>query len=245
MHVAIWFEAIWNCFTGLTVCFDCDLEGVIEKLTEQEFKLVPFMGQDTEFCYTIGLSCVLLGLGYDQVQDQLSIQKFVKLDGMKFSSSRNHVIFLEELAEEVPVDVIRLYSLSILRPYLEDNNNFEVAELKRLNGRVRVLEGRVAEHVKGSPRETPRSLSSEDSRQLLQGYRSSMDALDFRGAYLGIMKLMDSITAQAECPRWYEDLSCLLLMLKPVMPSLSTEMGTQLFGGTWSEVDFEWLDRES
>ena len=36
----------------------------------------------------------------------------------------------------------------------------------------------------------------------------------------------------------YEDLSCLLLMLKPIMPSTSNEIGTQLFEGMWSEVDF-------
>lgn len=238
-HLGIWFEATWNLFTGLAACFECGLDGVLEKLNEDDYKLVPFMGQDTEFCYSVGLSAVLLGLGYEQVYDQVVIQRFVKLDGSKFSSSRNHVIFLDELTKDIPVDVIRLYSLSVLLPYFEDDNNFVRGDLRKLNEEFRNFQERVAELAKGSPREMPRSLSSENARKHLEQYHAAMEGPDFRGAYLSVMGLMDSVKNQADGETLHEDLFCLLLMLKPIMPGLSAELGSELFGEAWPGADFQ------
>ncbi|MCH9769645.1 MAG: class I tRNA ligase family protein, partial [Gammaproteobacteria bacterium] len=116
-YLAIWHEAIWCGITGLLLIYQFELPELIAHLSENQTQIVSFMGQDTEFYYAIALSATLLGLDVKDFYHRISVQRFIKLNGSKFSSSRNHLIYLRELLEDYPIDIIRLYCLSILNSY--------------------------------------------------------------------------------------------------------------------------------
>ncbi|MCC2625191.1 MAG: tRNA synthetase class family protein [Burkholderiales bacterium] len=134
--IAIWFEAIWSLFTGLKSIYKKNLKEIITFLNETNSNIVVFMGQDTEFYYALAVSAILLGIGVNNIIYKMSIQRFIKLSGKKFSSSRGHTIFLEELTKKYHIDVVRLYSTAVISPYFANNSDFSIEELDNLNLKV-------------------------------------------------------------------------------------------------------------
>lgn len=78
--------------------------------------IVQFMGFDNGYYYAVLVPAILLA--YDKeinLPTQFLVNEFYNLEGLKFSTSRNHAIWGNEFLKEHKVDVVRFY-LSYSRP---------------------------------------------------------------------------------------------------------------------------------
>ncbi len=85
-------------------------------------RVVQFFGFDNVFYYTVLIPAVLAA--YDpeiRLPEALVSNEFYRLDGLKFSTSRNHRILGRELLSEVPRDAVRFY-LARTCPEREETN---------------------------------------------------------------------------------------------------------------------------
>ena len=93
--------------------------------------VVQFFGADNNYFFAINYPAISLALDLGlQMPARLVPNEFYLLEGKKFSTVRKHLIRLEELKDDVPIDVVRCY-LAMTSPETE-RTNFERAELDRL-----------------------------------------------------------------------------------------------------------------
>lgn len=243
--ITIWFEAIWSCFTALIEIYGTDLEDLIKKLNDPQTHLIPFMGQDTEFYYAITVSAVLLGLGVNKVPHKMSIQRFVKLNGMKFSSSRNHVITIDQLKEKYPVDIIRFYSISILKSYFEDSNDFDINDLDRFYNKFKTLHAKLYSHFQHWNNKKATFNLPEELLKRIDNYHAAMKKLDFSKVYEEIDPLIPIVTSQDSESALNVEIACYLLMIKPIMPDIAGTLGVDFYGDQWTELSLDSISRKS
>ena len=89
---------------------------------DEDVDVVQFFGSDN--CYFFGVLYPALCLAYDQeirLPKKLVTNEYYLLEGTKFSTSLGHLIRVEEMLEEVPVDVMRFY-LAYTAPEVEQTN---------------------------------------------------------------------------------------------------------------------------
>ena len=224
-YLAIWHEAIWSGISGHLISKGERLTDFIDDCNATSRNFISFMGQDTEFYYSIALSAVLLGLGIQPLQHHLIVHRFVKLDGDKFSSSRNHLIYLQTLLKEYSVDVIRLYCLSILYPYEDDENNFIVSDLEKLNTYFKQFVYKLRkqlDHIRYKDQGI--KTMSLSTYKLYQQYEYAMQQCAFRDVYQAVMLLMSKIENTVPIS---SDIACWLKMLTPIMPSTAAALQTE------------------
>lgn len=92
-------------------------------------EIVLFFGFDNSFFYSTFIPAVLHA--YEPVASlprALVTNEFYRLEGLKFSTSRNHAIWGRDLLKNVPADPVRLH-LSLDRPENEQSN-FELSALR-------------------------------------------------------------------------------------------------------------------
>lgn len=231
--VPIWFEALWTMLTGLKEHYKMSLKKIIEILRKQNFHIVPFMGQDTEYYYTIGLSSVLLAIGANKIPCRFSVQRFIKLNGKKFSSSRNHIIILDELKEKYSIDFIRYYSISILKPYSEDNNNFNLIKMNNYYIKYQAIIKKICNHVDlWREKKHKKSLSAE-VKKIGKKYCIAMENLKFNQVVQEINNLLKFILININKQSLSLEIASLLCMLKPIMPIISDKLGIFFFSNEW------------
>lgn len=96
---------------------------------EPAARAVQFFGFDNSFYYGVSIPAVLLAFDPDiRLPDALVTNEFYRLDGQKFSTSRDHRILGRDLLAQVPVDAVR-YHLAATGPEREQTN-FTVEELR-------------------------------------------------------------------------------------------------------------------
>jgi methionyl-tRNA synthetase len=237
-YLTIWFEAIWCLFTGIAVNNNTNLSGVIKILNDPNVTVIPFMGQDTEFYYAIGLSLVMLGLGIQVIPSYISVQRFVKLNGEKFSSSRNHIITLEELLKLYPIDIIRYYSISILKPYLLNNNNFSKEKLADFYEKWRLIENKIYKIVANNSNNIP-SKNENKLKKILINYHNAAEIICFYEMHKAIEKVINILLKEKEDNNLSIEVASLLMMLKPIMPNISESIGIFIYGQKWLSMNFD------
>ena len=234
--ITIWFEALWSMLTALKDHYSFNLNQVIDHLCNEDLFIVPFMGQDTEYYYAIGLSLILLGIGVNKIPHMLSVQRFIKLNEKKFSSSRNHILTINELKEKYPLDFIRYYSISILRPYCDDNNNFDLEGMSNAYLKYQTKIKTICMHV-----DYWRNLYYEPSvltetKEIVNNYNIYMQNLDFYKSILEINKLLKIIFIHIQKISLSIEIACLLNMLSPIMPNISKDLWGCFFSEPWKTL---------
>jgi methionyl-tRNA synthetase len=104
-------------------------EGWKDFWRDDDVEVVQFCGFDNGYFY--GMLIPALLLAYDpeiKLPTAILINEFYRLDGSKFSTSRNHAIWGRELLEQASVDTVRFY-LALNGPETEQTN-FTIAEFK-------------------------------------------------------------------------------------------------------------------
>lgn len=88
-------------------------------------EIIQFFGFDNSYWQTVIHPTLFMGAGWP-VADHFVVNEFYLLDGVKFSSSKNHAVWGADLLDRVPADVLR-YHVSVTAP--EDvQTNFTLAE---------------------------------------------------------------------------------------------------------------------
>ena len=213
----IWFEAIWSFFTGLKAVYQKSINDVVQMINDKQCKIVAWMGQDSEFYYAIAFSLVCLGIGINYIPHNISVQRFVKLLGSKFSSSRGHTLFLQELLNKYHPDVIRLYSLSVIKSYFENGNNFIIEELEKLNHQFLLFREKMIHF------NYPQAIESFDNTKIkdpvLIEYQSLMNRFEFYKIYDMALSRMRTIILQGlPQKKDFGDFLITLIILKPIIP---------------------------
>ncbi|NKF33873.1 class I tRNA ligase family protein, partial [Pseudomonas sp. BGM005] len=85
--------------------------------------LVLFMGQDNRFYYTIGVTASLFSRG-NAIPYNHAIQDFYKLEVAKFSTSRDHAVWADEVAADIDTNVLRYYLACLAKPFGANDNDF-------------------------------------------------------------------------------------------------------------------------
>lgn len=75
-----------------------------------ETELVHFLGFDCSYSHAIGYSSLLLADKSGPRPGTFITNRFLKLDGEDFSTSRGHAVWIKDLAGQYPADAIRLFS---------------------------------------------------------------------------------------------------------------------------------------
>lgn len=239
--LTIWIEALWSSFTALLEIYETDLQALFSRLRDADIHLIPFMGEDTEFYYAIAFSAVLLGLGIKKIPQNMSVQRFVKLNGKKFSSSQNHIITVEQLREKFPIEIIRLYSISVLMPYFENSNNFIIEDLNKIDEKFNKLKRKMKLHSRLWKKEEDWPAPSIGMLEIINNYDVAMQALYFSEVYKEIIHLIDFILLSDSNTGLNFEIACCLLMLNPIMPTLVEDLGGSFYGAQWPLLTLEKL----
>lgn len=93
----------------------------------EEFdKRIQFFGFDNTFYHLVLFPAMLMAMGrHEALPNAFAINEFLQLDGSKFSTSREHLIWARDFFSDKPTDIVRMY-LSKVRPE-QAENNFSVA----------------------------------------------------------------------------------------------------------------------
>lgn len=228
-----WFEGLWCFDTGIKRICERNKVDYTETMRSQDSKIVFFMGQDNRFYYTIGVTASLLGRGYAIPHNQ-AIQDFSKLEGEKFSTSRNHALWADEVARDVDQSVLRYYLAGIAKPFGTDDNNFQVDGLILAALRVREYETALRKHV-GSVDSYAFNPLLPALADAIDRYKAAMESIAFWDALQAIdgffsgARFADSTASQLDA----EEISLFLSMLHPFMPALVKSYGACFFGAQW------------
>jgi methionyl-tRNA synthetase len=228
-----WFEGLWCFDTGIKRICERNKVGYAETMRSPDSKIVFFMGQDNRFYYTIGVTASLLARGYAIPHNQ-AIQDFSKLEGEKFSTSRNHALWADEVARDVDQSVLRYYLAGIAKPFGTDNNDFQVDGLIQAALRVREYETALRKHV-GSvgsyavDRLLPALADAVECYKVAMESTALWDALQAIDSFFAHARFADSAASQLDAG----EISLFLSMLHPFMPALAKSYGTCFFGPQW------------
>jgi methionyl-tRNA synthetase len=123
-RIYVWFEVATGLLSAsqlLSEKFGLK-EGWKEFWRADDIDVVQFCGFDNGYFYGILIPALLLA--YDpqiKLPTAVLLNEFYRLDGSKFSTSRNHAIWCRELVKRVPLDTIRFY-LALNGPETEQTN---------------------------------------------------------------------------------------------------------------------------
>ncbi|WP_017905209.1 class I tRNA ligase family protein [Pseudomonas asplenii] len=228
-----WFEGLWCFDTGIHR--RCAREGLDyqQTMSSPDTRVVFFMGQDNRFYYTVGVTASLLGRGLPAPYNQ-SIQDFSTLEGSKFSTSRDHVIWADEVAEVIDPNILRLYLASIAKPFGNQDNAFELEGLMAAARKLHVWEASLRAHADEARQVVDEPLPPYLAEQLAR-YTAAMNGLAFWDALRAIDEFLANADITLASPRWQAgQVSALLGMLAPFIPDWVQRYATLYFGPDWA-----------
>ncbi|KAA3441911.1 hypothetical protein C7I87_33310 [Mesorhizobium sp. SARCC-RB16n] len=225
-----WFEGLWCFDTGIREQCAYNNLDADAALHDPNTQLLFFMGQDNRFYYTIGVTGALLARGYP-IPKNHSVQDFFKLEGEKFSTSRDHALWTDEVAREVGPSVLRYALARVAKPFESDENDFDVDKLIMAASRLRVWEDALRHYAQNAHTVDSNGLCPT-LRSLAQRYADAVEALRFWDA----LDIIDTCFEVADLARgiWNAaQVSFFLSLLYPVVPELAIRYGQHFFGATW------------
>jgi len=227
-----WFEGLWCFDTGIRRL--CEREGLDyhQTLKSPDTRIVFFMGQDNRFYYTVGVTASLLARGYAIPFNQ-SVQDFSTLEGSKFSTSRDHVIWADEVATVIDQNVLRFYLAGIAKPFGTHDNEFELEGLIAAANKLHALEVGLRAHAQRAGEIAPAGLAPR-LMQAVDAYGVAMSELAFWKAFEAIDRFVDDSSLYSDSTVWSaSEVAALLGMLAPFVPQWARRYGELFFGSDW------------
>ncbi|EBA1655690.1 methionine--tRNA ligase [Salmonella enterica subsp. enterica] len=106
-----WFLGLAGYKSSVESYLDAHPErGGLEEWWTPETELVHFLGFDCSYSHAIGYSSLLLADKNGPRPGTFITNRFLKLDGEDFSTSRGHAVWIKDLTGQYPADAIRLFS---------------------------------------------------------------------------------------------------------------------------------------
>ncbi|MHB0773078.1 class I tRNA ligase family protein [Bradyrhizobium sp. 1.29L] len=228
-----WFEGLWSFDTGIRELCARDNLDADSVLHDPNTQLLFFMGQDNRFYYTVGVAGTLLARGYPIPQNH-SVQDFYKLEGEKFSTSRDHALWADEVTREVDASVLRYALARVAKPFDNKKNDFDVDSLIMAASRLRIWEDALRHSANNAHTVDSKHLCPT-LRSLVQRYADAIeslrfwDALDIIDMYLEVADFAREDNAMWNAAK----VSSFLSLLYPVVPELAIRYGQHFFGAAW------------
>lgn len=96
-------------------------KGAFQAWWNPHTELVHFLGFDCSYSHAVAYNCQLLADPQGPTPGTFITNRFLKLDGEDFSTSRGHAVWIKDLAGQYPADAIRLYC-ALYAPETQVNN---------------------------------------------------------------------------------------------------------------------------
>jgi methionyl-tRNA synthetase len=145
---------------------------------DEKAKVVQFFGIDNTVPHTLLYPALYFAHGRIRPPDHFVINRFHRLDGEKFSTSRQHAVWAGEALAHLPVDALRYYLA--LTASEDSEENFTVAEFRETVNRdlFETIGPFLDEAVRAAASSRPPSLA--DGERLLEDLRRDARALGRR-----------------------------------------------------------------
>ncbi|MBZ5508009.1 MAG: class I tRNA ligase family protein [Acidobacteriia bacterium] len=130
--IYVWFEMAAGLLAATQALSEAiDEPGGWERFWKStDVEIVKFLGFDNTFFYSLFFSAIFQAWDREiRLPQALLANEFYRLDGLKFSTSRNHAIWGSELLRDQNVDLVRFY-LSYTGPETEQTS-FTLAEYEQ------------------------------------------------------------------------------------------------------------------
>lgn len=118
-----WFSGIFG-YLAATACL-AEAQGRPQRWerqwTDPETKVVNFIGFDCSFSHAVLWPALLMAEGRLTLPSQVVTNEFYRLEGDKFSTSRDHAVWGGEFLRQVPADALRFH-LCLTGPEREQTN---------------------------------------------------------------------------------------------------------------------------
>lgn len=227
-----WFEGLWCYETGIERLCKQNGADLDDTMRNASTRLVFFMGQDNRFYYTIGVTASLFSRGY-AIPYNHAIQDFYKLEGAKFSTSRDHAVWADEVAADIDTNVLRYYLASIAKPFGANDNDFLIEGLLQTAARIRAFETALRKYAGCNETLTADKLTVEQNHNVKR-YSEAVqdlrvwDAMDAIDAFFDVASFSRADTSVSAA-----EVSVFLSLLNPVTPMLAARYGAFFFGAGW------------
>jgi methionyl-tRNA synthetase len=135
-----WYSGIWG-YLAATRSYAHAVGGPqapdgLEAWTDPTTRVYEFIGFDCSFSHALLWPALFLAHGGVTLPDQVVTNEFYRLEGDKFSTSRNHAIWGNEYLRRVPADQLRFY-LCLTGPE-RVQTNFQAADFRENVNRILV-----------------------------------------------------------------------------------------------------------
>ncbi len=130
--IYVWFEMAAGLLAATqALCESIDEPGGWQRFWKStDVEIVKFLGFDNTFFYSLFFSAIFQAWDREiHLPQALLANEFYRLDGLKFSTSRNHAIWGRELLRDQNVDLVRFY-LAYTGPETEQTS-FTLSEYKQ------------------------------------------------------------------------------------------------------------------
>lgn len=138
--IYVWFDAVLGYISSTKEW--AQLQGTPDRWKEywcdESTRYIAFLGKDNIVFHTIVFPAELMAKTGYIIPDNVPANEFLNLEGGKFSKSRNNAIYVKDIIERYPVDVLR-YTLATNLPETKDSdfywkdfqakNNNELADI--------------------------------------------------------------------------------------------------------------------
>ena len=110
--VFVWIEAVMGYMTASKNVIERRNENFEEYWNSEEARVYLFHGKENIPFHTIIMPSIIAGLGYEKCNLRMLSSEHMDLEGKKFSSNRNWVVWLDHLLKSYDTDTIRYYLLT-------------------------------------------------------------------------------------------------------------------------------------
>ena len=118
-----WFSGIWGYVAASKVLAQVRGEpsDLLSGWADPDVRIYEFVGFDCGFSHALLWPALALAHGGLELPDQVVTNEFYRLEGSKFSTSRDHAIWGNDILRRVPADQLRFY-LCLTGPEREQTN---------------------------------------------------------------------------------------------------------------------------
>ncbi|MGI9503740.1 MAG: methionine--tRNA ligase, partial [Geminicoccaceae bacterium] len=213
--------------------------------SDSETMLVHFLGLDCAFSHGIVYPALLANFDPTRPKLRLFTNHFLKLQGVDFSTSRDHAIWIRDLVAETCSDSVRLFVASVSPE--QQSANFDCAVFRRWHESVfigllpHLLDQATAEH----DNDNPADFTNADHDLLTEMRRRWLEAVDLDRFSMRALALLqfDLISVLRNARADDRPLAAWMVLFatfgRPLHPELSGRIFTAL--GCDGEVIVAWL----
>lgn len=110
--VYVWIEAVMAYITASKNCIENKDEDFNSYWNDENSRVYLLHGKDNIPFHTITLPAIIYSLGYEKCNLRILSSEHMNLEGKKFSTNRNWVVWLDDLLKKYNSDTIRYYLLT-------------------------------------------------------------------------------------------------------------------------------------